>query len=346
MKRWMAMLLSLFFCVALAQTPEARQTADQAAQGWVQGKYRIQPDQVGNTREVVMRFLRFQQAVPVEKVDIQKGQYVSAQQDRELYVYPLEGNVKGNVLIEVQKDASGWQTRSVRTTLQNVGIPSWLKGPAFVWGFTLISVVFLLGMVFPTPIRTGFVHAWKVALRPEYRVWFWTPQVLLYGSFLFGMFSAYQDPELARELQAYLGSTLTSTGIQQFMGAGVMTLATGITLWNFFSGAVLTTFLPGLFFGFPAVLFNLLRFSVLGIGLSPALIPMSSFIPHIPVMVLELQAYIFVASFAVVTLIRMFKEGFGKALKEYPLSLLVAFVFLLLGNWYEAFELLYLIPRS
>ncbi|GEM47471.1 hypothetical protein [Deinococcus cellulosilyticus] len=346
MRRFIALLMALLFSLALAQTPEARQAADAGVRDWVAGKYRISPAQTPDTRDLVIRMLRFQQSIPVDTVDPNKGEFLVAQNNQEVYVYPLEGRVTGNVQVQVGQNAGTWTVQSVRTTLRNVGIPSWLKAPVFSWIFTALTVVILIGLLVPSPIRRGFVHAWKVALSRPYRGWFWGTQILLYGSFILGISIAYQDREFARELQLYLNSTLSSTGIQQFMTGGVLGLATAITLWNFVSGTFLTTFLPGLFLGFPAVIFNLFRFTILGIGLSPALIPTSHFIPHIPVIVLELQAYIFVASFAVVTTVRIFREGFGKAVKDYPLALLVAFVFLLLGNWYEAIELLYLVPRG
>ncbi|GGJ24019.1 hypothetical protein GCM10008938_07730 [Deinococcus roseus] len=342
----MAVLWALLCPLALAQTPEARQTADQAVQDWVKGKYKLSTAEMQNPREALLHFLKFQQSVLADKMDPEQGKFLAAQNAREYYVYPLEGSVKGTVQVEVQQVSGRWVAHSVHTSLQNVGIPSWLKAPIFSWLFTLLTAVVLLGLLFPTPIRRGFVRAWKIALSPPYRVVFWTTQVILYGGFVLGLSVAYQDLEFARELQGYLNSNLSSTGIQQFVGTGVLSLATAITLWNFISGAVLTTFLPGLLLGVPAVLFNLFRFLVLGLGLSPALIPTSHFVPHIPVMVLELQGYVFVASFAMVTVVRIFKEGFGKAMKDYPLSLLVALVFLMLGNWYEAIELLYLVPRG
>lgn len=350
MRRLIDLLMTLLtiqlFSLALAQTPQGRQAADAGVQDWVAGKYRTSPGQLQNTRDLVIRMLRFQQAVPVDTIDPRQGKFLAAQGNQEVYGYPLEGQVTGNVQVQVARTGETWEVQRVRTTLQNVGIPSWLKAPIYAWIFTALTTVVLIGLLVPSPIRRGFGHAWKVALSRPYRAWFWTTQILLYGSFMLGMGVAYQDQEIARELQLYLNSSLSSTGIQQFVNGGVLSLATAITLWNFVSGAFLTTFLPGLLLGVPAVLFNLFRFTILGIGLSPALIPTAHFIPHIPVMVLELQAYIFVAAFAMVTVVRIFREGFGRAIKEYPLALLVAFVFLLLGNWYEAIELLYLIPRG
>jgi hypothetical protein len=170
---------------------------------------------------------------------------------------------------------------------------------------------------------------------------FWATQIGLFATFFTGALAAYADPKVARLLQELLGTGIGQIGLEKAVQNGPLGLATVIFYWNFTRGLLLTTALPGAFFGVPALVVNLARYYVLGMALSPAVIPPERFLLHLPVVFLELGAYN-TATFGALALLGdlLAGRGYREGLRSLLLSLVLATALLFLAALYEAFEVL------
>ncbi len=166
--------------------------------------------------------------------------------------------------------------------------------------------------------------------------------LFLYGLFGLGSLLAFLEPELARALQKGLGGALEAVGLEEVLPRGVLPLMGAIYYWNLTQGLVLTTLLPGLFLGLPALLLNAFRYLLFGFALSPALLPGPQYLLHLPTLVLELQAYI-LGTFGGVLLLQSLlrREGYREGFRRlFLLGYLGAFV-LLWAAVYEAVEVVF-----
>jgi hypothetical protein len=149
-------------------------------------------------------------------------------------------------------------------------------------------------------------------------------------------------------VQELVTGSLQQGGITEALtSGGVTTAAFGIAYWNFTMGAVLTTFVPGALLGVLAYLYNTSRLLILGLAFAPGSLPLVPFLLHVPTIVVELQAYIIVTAGAGVLLARVIRGGmvaFPAAWRDYLKTLTWALVILVAAAWYEAFEILRLIP--
>ncbi|WP_045246465.1 hypothetical protein [Thermus filiformis] len=179
-------------------------------------------------------------------------------------------------------------------------------------------------------------------LRQERRLYLGL-NLLLYGLFALGSLLAFLEPGLARAVQKGIGGALEVIGLEEALG-GFLPLLAAIYYWNLTQGLVLTTLLPGLFLGLPALLLNASRYLLFGFALSPALLPLHLYLLHLPTLVLELQAYILGTFGGVLLLLSLlrregFRVGLGRLLR---MGYLGAFV-LLLAALYEAVEVVFLL---
>jgi len=131
-------------------------------------------------------------------------------------------------------------------------------------------------------------------------------------------------------------------------------LATMATFFhNLVLGAILTTTIPSFLIPGFGLMLNSLRFFVLGVALAPGSLGGASiFIPHVPVAVIELQAYV-VATFAVLRICealidpRRFRttsrvQSYSAALAETAVLYRLVVLLLAVGAIYEAFEIRHL----
>lgn len=365
MRRLLALLLWLGLCLgglALAQaagptaTPEAARAADQTVQAWLAGKYVLTPQQALDPQAsrdplaLLRNGLRFQPPPRGGTTNLGLRRFEGrvpgspGEPPRETYRYPVSAGTQ--VLpysVTVEQVGGRWQARSVRPRLEGAGLPGWLRAPGTVVVFALLSLA-LVGSAFVRgPVRTALGRA--LAIAREQRLVFILVNVLLYGLFFAGMAFGAAYPAIARELSDLLGGSLSATGIQDFR-QNVPAFALGIFSWNFTSGALLTTFVPGLLLGVPAVLVNVVRLFILGTALAPGpQLPAAALWLHVPTILIELQGYIFIAASALAWVVRWFKLGFLPAWRGYAYCLAPAALLLVLGAWYEAVEILVLIPQ-
>lgn len=337
------MALWVVLGVAFAQTPAAEQAADAAVRTWLAGGFttKIDPE---DPWKALRQTLNFQPAPRDGRVNVALREFGTAEGNTETYRYPVADRA-GNLLtydVTVTRGTDGtWTPTRIMPEAAQASLPESLKSPLATVVFALLSVAFVVAAFTNTFIREGLRRALAIAREtlPVYGV----INALLYGVFALGMAFGVSFPEAARELGNLLGGSLRQTGILDF-ASNVPSLALGIFTWNFMSGAFLTTYVPGLFLGVPAPLFNLARFFAIGVALAPTEGLGASFWLHLPVIIIELQAYIFIACAAVGWLFRWPRVGFVRAWRDYAYSLLPAALLLLIGAWYEALEILVLVP--
>jgi len=248
------------------------------------------------------------------------------------------GQEGGEVIVHL--DASGKPISLVWKPSGGL-LPGWVHNKTIALIFAAVSILLALQL-----LQGGFGRLWRLsleALAPYKRLYFYVSG-LLYGLFILGAASAYAAPELARVFQEGLGMAIETIGLGDAAHMGMSQLAWTIFYWNFSHGLVLTSYIPALALGIPALLVNMARYLAFGFALSPAVIPWSSYVYHIPTLLIELQGYILVTFGGLVLLWETLKgRGFRYGLKLLNLTLMLGTLCLIAGAWYEAYELLYLL---
>jgi len=335
--------LSLGFSLAHGEEIEA---ARQAVQEWQAGKYTVDPSQAfGKPAEESVRILERYIAFPPPP----QGLEVNLES-------PLaEESTRGSV---VSFPASvGEQTGEVRVLLKNgeptritwvpAGgqLPPWIESPV-TWGvFVLVSLGWVLALRGGGILAQWWREGWAL-VRAHARLYL-TLNAVLYGLFILGSLAAYASPEMAGLVQRLVGGALEQIGIGEGgVRGGVLEFALLIFYWNFTRGLVLTTAMPGLLLGVPALLINAFRYFFFGFALSPALFPTVAFLAHVPTLIIELQAYILGTFGGMVLAGRVLRgEGFRPGLRAVGLMVYLGGFFLLIGAWYEALEIVVLLGR-
>ena len=360
----LATLVALF-PLALAQSdapaappaPAAERLADAAVRDWLAGKFKPEapkpapgPSDAESLEAVLRQATRQLSFSPVPKdarANLALRELVGVREDKRFYRYPLSvAGEDASVTVTVQGAGDAWQVTAVRLGAAGTVslIPPGVGTPVGGWVFVALTALLAWATLANTRWRTWVLEGFAQARR------YWgvhaVTNALLYGTFALFSLAAFAAPGLVAELQEYLSTALASSGIGEALKGGVASAAFGITLNNLRAGILLTSFLPGSLFALPAYVINFFAFSFYGLTLSPAAVPLAQWLFHLPTILIELQAYIFITSSAGVMVYRILRErvGFGQAWLEYARVLPVALLFLVVGAWYEAFEILVLIP--
>lgn len=335
--RW---LLAAGLLLGLALAQSNLELARQAVQDWQAGRYQVDPSQaLGKPTEEAIRLLERSLAFPPAPREL------SVNLDE-----PLEEPTPRGTLVKFPATVAG-RGGEVQVTIREgevtrIGfvpegglLPGWLRSPV-AWGlFVALSLGWLLALRGKNPLARWWVEAW--ALTHQYRGLYLGTNLGLYGLFALGSLVAYANPQLVRLVQELVGGALEQIGLGGALGGGILGLAVVIFYWNFTNGLLLTTAVPGLFLGIPALLFNALRYFVLGFALSPVALPTANYLLHLPTIVIELQAYILVTFGGLVLMLKTLRsEGYRAGLRALGLSIYIGAFFLLLGAWYEAFSIL------
>ncbi|WP_287372241.1 stage II sporulation protein M [Oceanithermus sp.] len=344
MRRWI-LGVGVLLAAAWAQAADPVALARDAVNRWIAGE--LTPavsvqDLQGKTPEEIADLLRrtvaFPPPPPELEVNLEEAQVDALPAGGERVRFPaVSGSIGGEVVVVV---ADG---RVERIAWRPSGglLPGWVKSSVTRWIFAAVSLLLLLNAV------QGGVSRWLRGAWAQlrgYRRLYWVVNLLLYGLFVFGALLAYAMPDLARALQEAVGGAIETIGLEEGVKGGVSGLAWMIFYWNFTHGLLLTSFFPALLLGLPALLVNAARYYVFGFALSPAVIPWSVYVWHIPTLLIELQGYILVTFGGLVLFWETFRGGgFRAGLRYLGLTLLLGTFFLLAGAWYEAFELLYLL---
>ncbi|MCS7069218.1 MAG: stage II sporulation protein M [Meiothermus sp.] len=329
-------------CLPWAFAQSNVEMARQAVRDWQAGQYTVDPSQaVGKSTEEAIRLLErsFAFAPPPRGLSVNLNE-------------PIEEKTPRGVIVQFPATVSG-RGGEVRVTIREgevtrIGfapegglLPAWLKSP-FSWAlFVALSLSWLVALRGDGVLARWWREGW--ALVGQYRSWYVGVNIGLYGLFALGGLLAYANPQLVKLMQEIVGGALEQIGLGGALGGGVLGLALVIFYWNFTNGLVLTTAVPGLFLGIPALLFNALRYFVLGFALSPAALPLANYLLHLPTIVVELQAYILVTFGGLVLMLKTLRaEGYRAGLRALGLTVYLGAFFLLVGAWYEAFSILVL----
>lgn len=331
---WGVLLLALLPALAQGQVEAARR----AVEGWLRGELSPSLEAVLKAPPEAAPGLLERYALfppPPEGLTVNLE---SPQVEGERVRFPAAlGEEVGEVVVVLE----GERVARVYFRPQGLALPGYLLTPLAGWGFLLLSLFWGFLLLQPSPFRAWLGEA--LALLRAYRGLYLFTNLFLYGLFALGAALAYGMPDLARALQALFGGALEAIGLEAAMGRGVLVLAGVIFQWNFSQGLFLTGLVPALLLGLPLLLLNAARYFVFGLALSPALLG-STFLLHLPTLLLELQAYILVTFGGLVLLARTARgEGYRKGLRDLLLSFYLGALFLLLAAWYEAWEVSFLL---
>ncbi|BDG17084.1 MULTISPECIES: hypothetical protein [Thermus] len=327
MARFLA--LWLFLSLAWART----EVAQEAVAAWLEGKLSPRLEEVlrAPPEEAPKLLERYALFPPPPKGLSVNRESPKVEGNRVLFPAAL-GEEVGEVVVVLE----GEEVRRIYFRPEGLALPAYLLTPVAGWGFLLLSLFWGFLLRQPSPFRAWFLEA--LALLREHRGLYLFTNLFLYGLFALGSLLAYGMPELARAVQVLFGGALEAIGLEGAMGKGVLVLAGVIFHWNFSQGLFLTGFIPALFLGLPVLLLNALRYFAFGFALSPAVLG-PTFLPHLPTLLLELQAYILVTFGGLYLLAKTARgEGYRRGLRGLLLSFYLGAFFLLLAAWYEAWE--------
>ncbi|GIW38817.1 MAG: hypothetical protein KatS3mg075_298 [Meiothermus sp.] len=337
--RW---LLAAGLLLGLAMAQSNLELARQAVQDWQAGKYQVDPSQaLGKPAEEAIRLLERSLAFPPAPQEL----LVNLNE-------PLEEPIPSGSIVKFPATVAG-RGGEVRVTIREgvvtrIGfapegglLPGWLKSPLAWVLFVALSLGWLAALRGNSALARWWAEGW--ALVRQYRGLYLGTNIGLYGLFALGGLVAYTNPQMVRLMQELVGGALEQIGLGSALAGGVLGLAIVIFYWNFTNGLLLTTAVPGLFLGIPALLFNALRYFVLGFALSPVALPTVNYLLHLPTIVVELQAYILVTFGGLVLMLKTLRgEGYRAGLRALGLTVYLGAFFLLVGAWYEAFSILVL----
>ncbi|WP_299428680.1 stage II sporulation protein M [uncultured Meiothermus sp.] len=342
-RRFLVLLVALVLPIASFSLAQGNlEIARQAIQDWQAGKYTVDPSQaVGKPAEEAVRILErsFAFAPPPRNLSVNLNE-------------PQEELTPVGTIVKFPATVAG-RGGDVRVTLREgevtrIGfvpegglLPAWIKNPLSWVLFVAFSLGWLVALRGNNALARWWSEGW--ALVRKYRGLYMGMNIGLYGLFALGGLVAYANPQLVKLVQEIVRGSLEQIGIGGALGGGVLGLAIVIFYWNFVNGLILTTALPGLLLGIPALLFNAMRYFVLGFALSPVAFPLVNYLLHLPTIVIELQAYILATFGGMVLMLKTLRaEGYRAGLRALGLMVYLGAFFLLLGAWYESFSLLML----
>lgn len=178
----------------------------------------------------------------------------------------------------------------------------------------------------------------------------WRVIVLHQILFWMGVMIGKGFPALNQHLSNLGAQALSRSGIQTL--SGMLELAGGIFAWNSVVGLLLTNALPNAVAGLGSLVVNLPRMTAVGIALSDQNAAVLAL--HTPTILLELSAYALMSLAGILALQELGKglrarsefnmQLAQKALRPTWILFPVSLLLLLLGAWYEAAEIQWLIP--
>jgi hypothetical protein len=340
--------------ISLPMLPEVDVQADQAVRDWINKKFETKISQPNVTTSsdlnsilkdqinTLKKTLQFSSVPPNPRVNFNLR---SVQQGGNLrvYSYPITSDAGDETLtVTLEKSASGFTVRSIQSGATASLTPDFVSKPVGMWIFLTMTALLAYVTIAPTIWRTWLVQGLRLA--KIHKRTFILTNILLYGTYLFGTALGFAYPDLVQTVGEFLAGALARSGITDTLKAGVVNAAFGIALNNARAGILFGSFIPGSLFAVPAYLFDTVQFFIYGFALAPVT-NANAFWWHVPTIILELQAYIFVTASSGAFLVRILrKQSYARSFQSYLKCLPFAFTLLIVAAWYEAFEILYLIP--
>jgi hypothetical protein len=363
---WLFCLLLFFSSSGLAQSAVqsappntlAEQTADQVVRDWQAGKYKPTPldaktlEGITSPTELLQRQLqdlaqqvRFTPPPKEARVSFNLRK-VSVQNNTRVYSYPITSSGLGDetLTITLVPDGQNWKAESVRIGEDGNLIPDFVKTDWGGWLFAALSALLLWASIAKTAWRT--VLEQNVQVVKTHKWIFIGTYAVMFGLFALGTLAGIANPDITKAIGEFLSTVLSANGVAELTQTNVASAAFGITWNNLRSGIFLTSYVPGSLFAVPAYLIGLFQYPFYGLALAPVgTLPLGAWLLHIPTILIELGAYLFIVASSGVMLYRIVKKTpLAVAFLEYTRCLPFAIAFLILGAWYEAFEIIVLIP--
>ncbi len=339
-----------------APNAEADALADQTVRDWLGGKFapkqldlreaaRLEGNQlIIQTINNLKEQLRFFPVPENARVSFNLRR-ITERLEQRIYTYPITSpNVGDQTLtVTISKSGNTWNASSVNLGEVGSSIPEFVTTTWGGWLFAALSALLLYVSIAATPWRNLIGQSLQI-VKDQRPVFIWT-NVALYGLFGLGTWYGLSNPDVVKAIVEFLGTALNINGVAALTDSTVASAAFGITLNNA-RAAMLAFFAPGSLFAVPAYLFASGQMLFYGTALAPVgTTPLTVWLLHLPTIIIELQAYIFIVASSGAFLWRIIKRvPFGTAFVDYLRCLPLALSILVLAAWYEAFEILVLIP--
>jgi hypothetical protein len=356
--RWLVTLLAV---VGVAQAqfavgPDPETVADEAVEAWLERArdydlFALASDSPAAFCEELALFGQDPRLVAATTVNLDDRREVATDtEETRLYSYAarLGDATLARVQVLLTQEGDAWRADVIRLQVEGASmqLPQFIQTPAAGFAFIAFSLYLLYLLTRPSWFRQLLAQGWEV-IKTHRGIVIGTV-VALYGTYGLGSLFGANLPECQEAIAILVGGTLGDTGVIDVLQQDNLPVtAAVITYWNFLNGTLLTTLTPALFFAVPAYLINLLRFFVLGVALAPVGPQAGLLVFHLPVIVIELLAYILVTAgggIFLMTLIRKGFAGFREGVRYLFLMVPIAFLLLVIGAWYESYEILRLIP--
>lgn len=242
------------------------------------------------------------------------------------------------------RDGGAWRVERVGFQLPPTGGRSWLQSRQAGIGFVLASLLVVLALFRPSPLRRWLVTG-RDAVRTHRRL---VTLTMLggWGIVALGLWSGAQLPDSCEQaVLVVLGTTLDQVGANAALASGdVARTALVIFYQNFFVVTLTVLFGSALLLGIPVYLIagasflaQSTAFGVLGLGTLPQLAIVAV------LFLLEFTAYFLVVAgggMLIATLVRGGLSELGNGYRKLAAMLPWAALLLLVGAWYEAVVLL------
>jgi hypothetical protein len=356
--RWLAALVAMLGLAhaQFAVGPDPAAVADEAVEAWLERArdydlFALASDSPAAFCEELAAFGQDPRLAAATTVNLDDRREVATDADEtRLYSYParLGDATLARVQVLVVQEGDAWRAEAVRLHVEGASmrLPQFIQTPTAGFIFIAISLYLLYLLTRPSWFRQLLAQGWEVIKAHKGIVI--VTVVMLYGAYGLGSLFGASLPECQEAIAVLVGGALGDAGVIDVLQQdNVPVTAAVITYWNFLNGTLLTTLTPALFFAVPAYLINLLRFFVLGVALAPVGPQAQLLIFHLPVIVIELLAYILVTAGGGIFLMTLIREGFAgfrEGVRRLFLMVPIAFLLLVIGAWYESYEILRLIP--
>jgi hypothetical protein len=331
------------------EDPEA--LADRAVASWLETEPQPLSDLAGMDAEQVCRELPALFAAPPPppgtEVDLSDRRARDAgEEDLRRYTYAAEVPPDRLDVVEVllARDGEAWRVERVGFQVESPQGRSWLQSRQAGLIFALLSLLFVVGLVRPSPLRRWLAQG-RRSVREHRRVVTWT-MVAGWAVVGLGLWSGSRLPDACETaVLTILSGTLERVGAQQALASGELARTALVIFYqNFVVVTVTALFGSALLLGVPAYLLagvsflaQTTAFGVLGVGGGLELLLVGV------LFVLEFTAYFLVVSgggMLVASLAREGLGGLGSGYRKLFSTLPWAALLLLIGAWYEALILI------
>ena len=261
------------------------------------------------------------------------------------YAAVRPGDVLDVVQVDLRRSEDAWTVARVgfRVDPATVGRP-WLQTPGARLVFIALSVLALLGLLRPSPLRRALAYAGDTVRRHRRTVV--GTMVVLYAVFGAGVLSGGTLPDACGDAVLLVAQdAVGQLGATEAYGSGDVARAAVVTFYqNFVVVTFSVHFLLSMLLGVPTYLLAIPQFFLLGIpfGLIGGASPLA-LLPVIALVAIELTAYFLVVSGGGIVLGTLFRRGFGaypEAVRRAASLLVPSGLLLLFGAWYEAVVLI------